>query len=373
MHVGYSAIFQNPDDALSDYEVYRNELRLAELAEPLGFESIWSVEHHFTDYTMCPDVVQFLTYMAGRTERAKLGTMVVVLPWHDPMRVAEKVAMLDNISDGRVILGIGRGLGRVEFEGFRVDMNESRQRFVEYAEYVLEGLERGYVEYDGEFVKQPRRDLRPAPFRTFRGRTYAAAVSPESSRIMAGLGVGLLIVPQKPWDDVEREIGEYRELYREVNGTEPPPPLVAGWTFVDESADRAEEMAMRYIGKYYDTVMKHYEFKRDHLKSTRGYEYYAALTKYIDKRGQDGAAADFARLHPWGTPEQVYEKIMDIHRAVGHNGFMAITSYSGMPWDEAERNMRLFAREVMPELKKFDCEAPQFEMETGLEVGAAAD
>ena len=196
MHVGYSAIFQNPDDALSDYEVYRNELRLAELAEPLGFESIWSVEHHFTDYTMCPDVVQFLTYMAGRTVRAKLGTMVIVLPWHDPMRVAEKVSMLDNISDGRVILGIGRGLGRVEFEGFRVDMNESRQRFVEYAEYVLEGLEKGYVEYDGEFVKQPRRDLRPAPFRTFRGRTYAAAVSPESSRIMAKLGVGLLIVPQ---------------------------------------------------------------------------------------------------------------------------------------------------------------------------------
>ena len=60
---------------------------------------------------------------------------------------------------------------------------------------------------------------------------------------MAKLGVGLLIVPQKPWEDVEREIGEYRELYREVNGAEPPPPLVAGWTFVDESADRAEEMA----------------------------------------------------------------------------------------------------------------------------------
>ena len=186
-------------------------------------------------------MVQFLTYMAGRTERAKLGTMVIVLPWHDPMRVAEKVAMLDNISEGRVILGIGRGLGRVEFEGFRVDMNESRQRFVEYAQYVLEGLENGYVEYDGEFVRQPRRDLRPAPFRSFRGRTYAAAVSPESSRIMAKLGVGLLIVPQKPWDDVEREIGEYRSLYREVNGAEPPPPLVAGWTFVDESADRSED------------------------------------------------------------------------------------------------------------------------------------
>ena len=70
MHVGMAIIFQNPDHARTDREVYRNELRLADLAEPLGFESIWGVEHHFTDYTMCPDVLQFLTYMAGRTATA---------------------------------------------------------------------------------------------------------------------------------------------------------------------------------------------------------------------------------------------------------------------------------------------------------------
>src|SRR5438132_1903277 len=87
------------------------------------------VEHHFTDYTMCPDVLQFLTYMAGRTQRAQLGSMVVVLPWHDPLRVAEEVSMLDNISDGRLILGLGRGAGRVEFDGFRLSMDESRERF----------------------------------------------------------------------------------------------------------------------------------------------------------------------------------------------------------------------------------------------------
>ena len=63
MHVGYSAIFQNPGQKLRDREVYKNEIRLAEMAEPLGFESIWSVEHHFTDYTMVPDVVQFLSYL----------------------------------------------------------------------------------------------------------------------------------------------------------------------------------------------------------------------------------------------------------------------------------------------------------------------
>src|SRR5439155_9189884 len=83
MHVGYASIFQASAER-SDHEVYRDELRLADLAEPLGFESVWGVEHHFTDYTMCPDVLQFLTYMAGRTSKVQLGSMVVVLPWHDP-------------------------------------------------------------------------------------------------------------------------------------------------------------------------------------------------------------------------------------------------------------------------------------------------
>ena len=69
MHVGCSVVFQNPL-GLSDAEVYENELRLAELAEPLGFDSIWTVEHHFTDYTLCPDPVQFLTWMAGPHEPA---------------------------------------------------------------------------------------------------------------------------------------------------------------------------------------------------------------------------------------------------------------------------------------------------------------
>src|SRR5690606_24415849 len=116
---------------------------------------VWAVEHHFTDYTMTPDPVQFLAAIGGHSRKVKLGTMVVVLPWNDPLRVAEKISMLDCMTDGRVIFGIGRGLGRVEFEGFRVDMNESRERFVESAEMILEGLERGYCAYDGTYIKQP--------------------------------------------------------------------------------------------------------------------------------------------------------------------------------------------------------------------------
>src|SRR6266511_3523095 len=250
MRVGMAAVFQNPGKARRDFDVYQDELRLANLVEPLGFDSVWSVEHHFTDYTMCPDVLQFLTYMAGKTQHVKLGTMVIVLPWHDPMRVAEQISLLDHLSGGRVILGLGRGLARVEYEGFRIDQNEGRQRFVEYAQLVLNGLEQGYIE-GGATLQQPRRDIRPYPLKSFRGRTYAAAVSPESMPIMAQLGVGLLVVPQKPWDVVEKDFATYHQVYQEVNGTEAPPPLCASFCFVDEHADRAEEMAYKYIGGYY--------------------------------------------------------------------------------------------------------------------------
>ncbi len=352
MHVGMATVFQNPNRARADYEVYRNELRLADLAEPLGFESIWGVEHHFTDYTMCPDVLQFLTYMAGRTTRARLGSMVVVLPWHDPMRVAEEVSMLDNISGGRLILGLGRGAGKVEFDGFRMPMDESRERFVECARTVLRGLEQGYCEYDGTFVKQPRAAIRPAPFKSFRGRTYAAAVSPESVAILAELGVGILIIPQKPWHEVAKELDAYRTAFRAANGAEAPPPVCAGWTFCDESAERAHELARRWIGGYYQTVLDHYQFAGDHLKTTRGYEYYGKMSEKIATYGIDTVIDYFMNLQVWGTPEQCYEKILDVRHRVGNDTFVGVFSYAGMDYPEAERNLRLFAKNVMPELKK---------------------
>jgi len=354
MHVGFAPLFQNLGAPIPDHEVYRQELAMAEAAEDMGFDSVWSVEHHFTDYTMVPDVVQFLSYMAGRTRHVQLGSMVIVLPWHDPVRVAEQVAMLDTLSGGRMILGVGRGLGRVEFDGFRVPMDESRGRFVESAELILNGLEQGFVEFDGEFVKQPRRELRPAPFKTFQGRTFAAAVSPESMPVMAKLGVGLLVIPQKPWESVHEDFEVYHSVWADTHGqaSAPPAPMCGGFFFVDESADRAEEMAYKYIGRYYHSVMEHYELTAGHLEDKKGYEYYSSIHKHIENRSEDGAASDFVRLMPFGTPAQVIEKIEFIHDTIGARGVMTHFAFGGMGYDEANRNMRLFTEQVMPELKR---------------------
>ena len=256
MHVGMAAVFQNTGRALSDHQIYLNELALADMAEPLGFDSIWSVEHHFTDYTMCPDVVQFLSYMAGRTQHVRLGSMVVVLPWHDPMRVAEQVSMLDHLSGGRMILGLGRGAGKVEFDGFRLDMGDSRELFVEYGEALLQGLETGVMEYEGKHFKQPATAIRPAPYKSFRGRTRmpAASEGPESARIMAKLGARR--AADHPAEAVPRgREGAHRvpqPLSRDQRDRRTCSSISAELDLRRRgSAERARDMAMKYIGGYY--------------------------------------------------------------------------------------------------------------------------
>ena len=120
MEVGMIQVIQSWGfEGMSDAQVYEEELKLAINAEELGFDHIWVVEHHFTDYSFCPDNFVYLAYLAAQTERIGLATGAVIVPWNiQPLRVAEKAALLDQLSGGRLILGLGRGLSRREFEQF---------------------------------------------------------------------------------------------------------------------------------------------------------------------------------------------------------------------------------------------------------------
>ena len=175
LHIGVNLGFSNLHDNLPDEQMYQGEVRLAELADRLGFDSLWAVEHHFDDYAMCPDNVVFLAYVAGRTQHVRLGTGAVILPWNDPLRVAEKMIMLDILSGGRAIFGMGRGLSRIEYAPFGIPMDESRARFDEAAAMITKALETGYIEGDGTYYRQPRTQLRPGPRASFRGRLYCVA------------------------------------------------------------------------------------------------------------------------------------------------------------------------------------------------------
>lgn len=351
MEVGAAFVLQNPGDGRSDADVYRAELALAQLAEPLGFDAIWTTEHHFTDYMLVPDPLQFLTFMAGCTERVRLGSMVVVLPWHDPVRVAEQVSMLDHLSGGRQVLGLGRGAARVEFEGFRTAMEESRARFVESTECLLGALETGVLEYEGEFVKQPRRDLRPAPLSSFRGRAYAGTLSPEAAPIMARLGLGILIIPQKPWKEVARELDHYRRLFLELHDRPAPPPLASAWVYCHEDESHARQVASRYIGDYYRSTLDHYRFATAEFQQVEGYDYYRRIRTHVEKVGPDAAAQGFVDAQVWGTPQQCIDKARAIQAQVGCGALNAVFSYAGLPYEQAEASMRLFAQQVAPALR----------------------
>lgn len=353
MQTGLSLIFQNHDDGLSDREVYRKELALADLAEPLGFDSVWTTEHHFTSYMLCPDPLQFLSWMAARTEKIRLGTMVVVLPWHDPVRVAEQVSMLDHMSGGRLIFGMGRGAGAVEFDGFRIPMEETRDRFIESAAMVLRGLETGMLEGEGPHHRQPPMPLRPKPLQSFHGRVYGAALSPESSTIMAELGLGIMVIPQKPWETVAAELDVHRRHYEKVHGEEPVRPITSAWIYCDRDGARAEQVARRHIGAYYESTINHYKFDGSHFARTRGYEYYDKISRSLNNSSHSTAAQNFVDLQVWGTPEQCIEKIMGIKEITGCDGFNGVFRYAGLDYGAAEDSLRLFAEEVLPEIRKY--------------------
>src|SRR5277367_2717179 len=148
-------------DGRSDASVVGEHLAMGDLAEPLGFDSLFALEHHFTGYAMSPAPTQLLSYYAGRTKRIALGTSVIVLPWHDPIRVAEQIALLDILCGGRCLFGFGRGAASVEYAGFRIPMEEARPRFIECAEIIQRALTQDSFEHDGEFFQIPRTAIRP--------------------------------------------------------------------------------------------------------------------------------------------------------------------------------------------------------------------
>ena len=351
MHVGLSLTFQNYQGLRPDQEVWADEVRLSERAIALGFDGIWATEHHFTDYEITPDPLQFLTYIAGLDRNVGLGTMAVILPWHDPVRVAEQVSVLDTLSGGRLVLAIGRGLGRIEFEGLRIPMEESRERFIECAEIVLGALESGVLHYDGRHYQIPERRLRPAPRASFRGRTYAAALSPESYEIMARLGVGMLIIAVKGWEAVAADMARYRDSYRALNDGEPPAPLANAFVVCDRDAGRARELAERHMGNYYRAVVEHYGFTRESFAGTKGYEHYAKISNEMAEGGPDRVVREFTDVQVFGTPAECLEKIVWLRELVGAETFLPVFGYGGMAFEDVKGSMELFAREVMPSLQ----------------------
>lgn len=354
MDVGVLLVFQNWFENITDEEVFTKDLELGVKAEKYGFDSVWSAEHHFDDYSMCPDNLQIMSYLAARTSKIKLGTGAVILPWNDPLRVVEKVIMLDHMSDGRTMFGMGRGLAKMEYDAFRIDMGEARERFDEAAEMIIRSLGKGYVENDGPMYPQPKVDVRPAPrsSRNWDGRLFGAAMSPDSLPAIADLGVQMMTFMQHDFAKHAESIQRWQDLHREKQGTEPGPPLLQDFVYCHEDPDEAKRMAYEHISRYFLSVIKHYDFAGKHWRDTPGYETYQVGADMIREAGMENAANAYVEANAYGTPEQIVEKYAHRRDLIGDYMANAAFAFGGIPFDRADASMKLYAEKVLPELHK---------------------
>ncbi len=339
----------------SDASVVAEHLALGDLAEPLGFDSLWALEHHFTGYAMSPQPTQTLSYYAGRTKRLTLGTAVIVLPWNDPIRVAEQIALLDIMCGGRCIFAFGRGAASAEYEGFGIPMGEARPRFAEAAEIVVKALSNEVFEHHGEFYEISPTSIRPRPVSHPERRFYASSVSPESAEIMAKMGFGMLVVMQNEWQKAAQDIYRFNEITAQV-GHPPRAPIVLTNVSCADSREEAEARAMQFLGAKWDSIDAHYHFSDGHLASVKGYESYGKMAKTFSKlqdpEFREKATSFYVSIQIVGTPNDCLEQLAELQRLTGLDHLVTEFAFGGMPHEQAEMNMRLFAERVMPVLQR---------------------
>lgn len=351
VNVGINLGFPKLDPNLTDTQMYSDEIDVAVRAEALGYDAVWVVEHHFEDYSLCPDNLLMLAHMAGRTSTIKLGTAAVIVPWNDPLRVAEKALMVDAISGGRLLLGLGRGLSRKEYVPFRITLDQTRDRFDEAAPMIFEAVETGVIEGDGPYYPQPRAELRPRPRGSFRDRRYMVAGSPDSIVMAAKLRAAMMSFIVRPVPDLMPGFAQYRELYAAEHGEAAPPISLAVNMYCHEDLEVARERHWQYVNRFFMSNVEHYEMAGEHFAGLKGHERYAANAAYFREIGLEKAADDYAATALWGDPERILGQIEGIRDVLGDFELSLTASFGGMPYDQVRDSLELFAREVLPKAR----------------------
>ncbi len=353
---------------MPDWKCVEGALAIADLAEPLGFDGIWAPEHFGTPYGMCPNPLQTLAYFAGRTERVSLGTMVAVAPWWHPIRLAHQIAYLDIVSRGRFdTIGLGRGVAKKEFDAIGVPREEARERFSETLDILKLAFTQDRFSYDGDIFKIPETSLRPMPFSSdLFDRIFGSAASKESMEILARKGFTPLFVGNKPIEEAGKEVLKVN-TFRAEEGYAPCQPKNVVMMYCVPGRG-GEERADEWLLMANRDVNVHYGFADpSNFVGVKGYEAYAerqaSATAVLDEVAANKLQSDKDKpklpgYHPsnlmFGTPDQVYERIVDAQRACSFSEVTILSNFGTMPYEEAIRSTKLFAEEVLPALQKHE-------------------
>ena len=305
-------------------ELYAQVMRQCELAESLGYDTFFCAEHHFHEYGVVPDPAVMLSALAQRTNRIRLGSAVSILTFHDPRRIAESYAMVDMMSRGRLVLGVGSGYLAHEFVGFDREPAEKRERFNENLELVRRLMAGETLAYRGRFSKSDKALLNVLPHEGRVPPIYVAVLARDAAYHVGKQKNRVFTVPYascKDFDDIGRMLQEYRKGLAEASL--PPDDddhVFTLHTHVAMSDEEARHMAKAAYDRYVDTRL------------------------YAKKHLYEDIIANGINL--FGSVATVAGKIRALY-AMGVRHVATMHNFGALEPRLVERSMTLFAREVM--------------------------
>jgi len=306
---------------------FRDYLDLNVKAEALGFHSSFLVEHHFTGWNQVSATLLLLTCLAMRTSSLRLGSAVIVLPWHNPVLLAEEAATLDLVSGGRLDLGVGKGYRHSEFTGFQIPPEEADARFEEAIEVITRAwLTRGRFSHRGRFWCFEDIVVEPAPCQEPHPPVWVAAGSAASIRRAAARGFNLILDQYASAQQISERIALYR-TERAAHGGPFDPMQVAVARQIYVAKDRADaEGALARLAKYTQRTVK--------VSRSPGSKGGSHVLAYADKTG---ATEEHAL---YGTPDELCAKLGALNDVGAEYVLLQVAG--------GEEQLQRFAHEIMP-------------------------
>ncbi|WP_257543097.1 LLM class flavin-dependent oxidoreductase [Sphingopyxis sp. DBS4] len=319
-------------DQTGDSQSYRSFIDYVVKAEELGFESLFLVEHHFTGAGQLSASMTLLSYLAGLTSRMRLGTGVTVLPWHNPVLMAEQAATVDVVSNGRLDFGIGRGYRPNEFHGFIVDPATAPARFDEAIDLILKSwTTRDRWSHQGQYWRYRDIIVEPQPVQQPHPPIWVAAQSEASIRQAAARGQSLLLDQFSDTQAIGQRIAWYRDeqVIRGVEARSHQIAVTRGLLLVDDDAKRNAEV---------DRRLKAIAM----LAATARVPNEEGEAPVVGSQMLDSSQGATEASTVIGTPEACIARLKELE-AVGVDYVLF-----NDPWGGVER-LRFFAREVLGE------------------------
>jgi natural product biosynthesis luciferase-like monooxygenase protein len=342
--------FRLADMSTADY--FGQSLRLAARADELGYDSIKTVEHYFHDYGgHSPNPIVLLSAIAARTRRIRLITGAVIPAFNNPIKLAGELAMLDNISNGRLDAGFGRAFIPREFKVFGIKMDESRARFEEGIDVISRLWIQELLSYEGRFHRFQNVRLMPRPVQKPHPPIWIAAVATKESFIWAGRrGYHIMIVPFASNLDLVRELVQsYRDAWREA-GHPPGAEQIQSslHCYIAETHPKAIEGFKRPVERYVEVFSEAVRSWEGQASSQ--YAGYEKLVEAIGALTPEKMIDSHTALV--GTPAEVIEQIEFNRKLIGEHEPSMQINFGGNSEREAFRTLELFASAVMPRFRK---------------------